>query len=127
MSATLPLSTAATEAVPNAQARDDEGRYWDAAIASASFTELLQTKTRLVKPLLLTSFAFIITTMLLAGYAKGFMAQKVIGAFNMGYLLVLAIYLLCWAVAVIYVRTANAKFAVQSSTAIAALPAPSPS
>ena len=127
MSATLPLSTAATEAVPNAHARDDGGRYWDAAIASASFTELLQTKTRLVKPLLLTSFAFIITTMLLAGYAKGFMAQKVIGAFNMGYLLVLAIYLLCWAVAVIYVRTANAKFDVQSSTAIAALPARSPS
>jgi uncharacterized membrane protein (DUF485 family) len=126
MSATLPLSTAAVEAVPSAQGRDDDARYWDAAIASASFTELLQTKTRLVKPLLLASFAFIITTMLLAGYAKGFMAQKVIGAFNMGYLLVFATYLLCWGVAIIYVRSANAKFDTQSAAAIVALQARRP-
>lgn len=122
MSATLPLPTAAAQAEPSAHQRDADGRYWDAAIASASFSELLQTKTRLVKPLLLTSFGFIVATMLLAGYAKGFMAQKVVGAFNMGYLLILAIYLLCWAVAVIYVRTANAKFDRQSTAAIAALP-----
>ncbi len=121
MSATLPLSGATTEAVPIAPARDDDGRYWDAAIASASFTELLQTKARLVKPLLLVSFVFIVTTMLLAGYAKAFMAQKVLGAFNMGYLLVFAIYLLCWGVAVVYVRTANAKFDAQAAAAIAAL------
>ncbi len=127
MSASLPLSTAAIEGRPGASAPDADGRYWDAAMASASFSELLQTKTRLVKPLLLASFGFIVVTMLLAGYARGFMAQKVIGAFNMGYLLVLAIYLLCWAVAVIYVRTANAKFDWQSAAAIAALPARSAS
>ena len=121
MSATLPLPTAAALAEPSAHERDADARYWIAAIASPSFSELLQTKTRLVKPLLLASFGFIVATMLLAGYAKGFMAQKVIGAFNMGYLLIFAIYLLCWGIAVIYVRTANAKFDLQSATAIAAL------
>lgn len=127
MSATLPLPTAAVQAEPSANQRDAEGRYWDAAIASVSFSELLQTKTRLVKPLLLASFGFIVATMLLAGYARSFMAVKVVGAFNIGYLLIFAIYLLCWAVAVIYVRTANAKFDRQASAAIAALQARSTS
>lgn len=122
MSATLPVPNATVRVEPSAHELDADGRYWDAAIASASFSKLLQTKTRLVKPLLLTSFGFIIATMLLAGYARGFMAQKVIGAFNVGYLLILAVYLICWAVAVIYVRTANAKFDRQSAGAIAALP-----
>lgn len=126
MSARLPLSTAPVAVAPSNLDRDADGRYWDAATASASFTELLQTKTRLVKPLLLASFAFIITTMLLAGYAKGFMAQKVLGAFNMGYLLVFATYLLCWGVAIIYVRSANATFDSQSAAAIAALQARRP-
>jgi uncharacterized membrane protein (DUF485 family) len=94
--------------------------------ASDVYKRQLQTKTRLVKPLLLASFAFIVTTMLLAGYARGFMAQKVTGAFNMGYLLVFAIYLVCWGVAILYVRTANAKFDTQSAAAIAALQARRP-
>jgi len=127
MSATLPLPTAAVQAEPSARERDADGRYWDAAIASATFSELLQTKTRLVMPLLLASFGFIVVTMLLAGYARGFIAVKVVGAVNVGYLLVFAIYLLCWAVAVIYVRTANARFDRQASAAIAALQARSPS
>lgn len=123
MSASPLPSTRAIKALSSTRERDDDSSYWNAATASASFAELLRTKTRLVKPLLLASFGFIVLTMLLAGYARGFMAQKVIGAFNVGYLLVLVIYLLCWAVAVIYVRTANTKFDQQSAAAIAALQA----
>lgn len=126
MSASLPLPTTPIDVAPSSLERDADGRYWDAATASASFSELLQTKTRLVKPLLLASFAFIITTMLLAGYAKGLMAQKVVGAFNVGYLLVFATYLLCWGVAIVYVRSANATFDTQSAAAIAALQARRP-
>lgn len=123
MSATLPTPAPVVPAERSASERADDGRYWDAAVASESFTELMQTKTRLVKPLLLSSFAFIITLTLLAGYGKGFLAQKVVGAFNVGYLMVLMTYLLCWGVAIIYVRSANAKFDAQSAAAIAALPA----
>lgn len=126
MSATLPTPGAALAAAPSARDRDAQALYWDEAVASDSFRELLQTKTRLVLPLLLTSFCFVIATTLLAGFAKGFMAHKVIGAFNMGYLLVLATYVVCWSVAVIYVRGANAKFDAQSAVAITALPARRP-
>ncbi len=125
MSATLPLPPAALVADSEAPSPAD-ARYWDAALASATFSTLLQTKTRLIRPLLLASFGFIVATCLLAGYAKGLLALKVAGAFNLGYLLVLGVYLLCWGVAVIYVRTANAAFDAQAAAAIAALPARSP-
>lgn len=126
MSAALPTPSIALAPAPSLRDRDAQALYWDEAVASESFRELLQTKTRLVLPLLLTSFCFVIATTLLAGFAKGFMAHKVIGAFNMGYLLILATYVVCWGVAVIYVRGANASFDAQSAAAIAALPAQRP-
>ena len=93
---------------------------WHAAVDSDAFYELLATKLRCVAPLLGFSFVFIITMTLLAGYAKTFMAQKVLGSFNLGYLLVVSTYVLCWVVSVIYVRTANRKFDAQASASIEA-------
>lgn len=122
MSAILPLNTASPMPLPQPTA-DDDGRYWNDAVASTTFKQLLHTKRRLVAPLLIASFAFIVATMLLAGYAKPLLALKVSGAFNLGYLLVLLTYLICWAVAVIYVRSANARFDAQADAAIRALPA----
>jgi uncharacterized membrane protein (DUF485 family) len=45
------------------------------------------------------------------------MGLKVIGAFNVGYLLVLLAYLVCWGVSVVYVRTANRRFDQQALAA----------
>jgi uncharacterized membrane protein (DUF485 family) len=100
---------------------DATSRYWNDAVSSDAFAALTATKVRCIAPLLLLSFGFIIGMTLLAGYAKDFMAQKVFGAFNVGYLMILLTYLLCWLLSVIYVRTANRVFEVQSAEAIAAL------
>jgi uncharacterized membrane protein (DUF485 family) len=127
MSAALPLDPTTSPMPLPRSAAADEGRYWNDAVASTTFKRLLHTKRRLVAPLLIASFAFIVTTMLLAGYAKPLLALKVAGAFNLGYLLVLLTYLICWAVAMIYVRNANARFDVQADAAIRALPARRPS
>lgn len=127
MSATLPLDTTPSPMPLPRPAAVDDGRYWNEAVASATFKQLLHTKRRLVAPLLIASFAFIVATMLLAGYAKPLMALKVSGAFNLGYLLVLLTYLVCWAVAMIYVRSANARFDLQADAAIRALPMRRPS
>jgi uncharacterized membrane protein (DUF485 family) len=100
---------------------DDDSRYWHDAVATASFRTLLATKRRCVAPLLIASFVFIIAMTLLAGFAKPFMGIKVVGSFNVAYLLVVLTYGLCWTVAVLYVRTANRDFDAQAAAAIAAL------
>jgi uncharacterized membrane protein (DUF485 family) len=94
---------------------------WATAVDSDAFSELIATKVRCVAWLLGFSFFFIVATTLLAGYAKDFMGQKVFGSFNLGYLLVVSIYVLCWVVSLIYVRTANRKFDAQAAVAIEAV------
>ena len=121
MSAPMPTPSSSVPVVKSDQEAEEDSRYWSAAVASAQFSTLLATKIRCIAPLLATSFAFLVTLTLLAGYAKGFMGQKVVGAFNVGYLMILLTYLLCWAVSVIYVRAANRSFDAQSAQAITAL------
>ena len=57
----------------------------------------------------------------LAGFAKEFMAHKVIGAVNVGFVLIAANYLLAWILAIIYVRVANAIFDPLAKKALAAM------
>lgn len=84
--------------------------FWDEAMQTRAFRELIALKVRTVGPLLFASFAFILGMALLAGYAKPLLATKVFGAVNVGYLLVFLTYVLCWIVSVAYVRIANVHF-----------------
>ncbi|VTU25027.1 hypothetical protein H6CHR_02311 [Variovorax sp. PBL-H6] len=115
---TAPLSSPTSTLAPTPRAQD-EHRRWREAMESRPFAQLLALKRRCITPLLAVSFTFIVVMTLLAGFAKDFMGQKVTGAFNVGYLLVLLTYLLCWAVALIYVHTANRCFDAQARLAIA--------
>ena len=90
---------------------------WDRALNTSEFKTLMSMKLRCVLPLLGGSFAYLIVMTLLAGYAPGFMAQKIVGSFNVGYLLVLLTYLMCWTVSVRYVLTANRDFDMQAVAA----------
>lgn len=95
--------------------------YWQEAVAQPSFRALLHAKSRTLVPMGVLFLVCFLGVTLLAGFAKNFMAQKVLGAFNMGYLLVLSCYLLCWALALIYVRIADRKFDALSAQAVAEL------
>jgi len=97
--------------LPLVPLRIDEGSEAPvAAVQSMSFRALVSVKIRVVAPLLGFSLLFILGTALLAGYDRPLMAQKVVGAFNVGYLLVLLMYGLSCAVACIYVYAANNRF-----------------
>lgn len=89
------------------------------AVNTPAFHRLVEARRRIVVPLLGVSLAYIFAMTLLAGYGKPLMAIKVWGAFNLGYLMVLATYLLCWVVAVIYVRVANRTFEALGQEAVA--------
>jgi len=88
------------------------------AVRSASFKKLIGTKVRIVAPLLGLSIVLILAASLLAGYDRPFMAEKVLGAFNVGYLLVVLMYCLSWAAAACYVYVANRWFDAQAEQAV---------
>lgn len=104
---------------PGLAARD--AQYWRDAVDLPSFRALIQAKKALLVPMVLVYFGAFMGMTLLAGYGKGFMTQKVTGAFNMAYLLVLACYVMCWVMGVLYVRVANRDFDVMAAQAIADL------
>jgi uncharacterized membrane protein (DUF485 family) len=91
--------------------------FWDEAMQTRAFRELIALKLRMIGPLLVASFVFILGMSLLAGYAKPLMAVKVFGAINVGYLLVFLTYVLCWIVSVAYVRVASVHFDRQARVA----------
>ncbi|MFD2029429.1 DUF485 domain-containing protein [Ancylobacter dichloromethanicus] len=58
-----------------------------------TFRQLIQTKRQIIGWLLGLSLGLFFLTLLLAGYARPFMSTKAFGALNVGYVLVIAIYL----------------------------------
>jgi uncharacterized membrane protein (DUF485 family) len=95
-----------------------DARYWQNAVNLPAFRELMVAKKKLLVPMVLMYFGLFMGMTLLAGYAKDFMTQKISGAFNMAYLLVLCSYFMCWIMGVIYVRIANRDFDAMASRAI---------
>lgn len=77
---------------------------------SPPFHQLLSVKRRTVVPLLGASLAFTFGVALLSGFAPALMSMKISGSFTLGYLLIFAIYLVCWTVSVAYVNIANRTF-----------------
>ncbi|WP_207000914.1 DUF485 domain-containing protein [Trinickia mobilis] len=85
---------------------------------NASFKKLIGIKVRFVAPVLGLSCVFILGTALLLGFDRPLMAEKIAGAFNIGYLLVVLMYCLSWAAAAWYVHVANRRFDAQAERAI---------
>lgn len=82
---------------------------WSAAIAQPAFKELLRLKWRVIAPMTSMYLVFFSVLMLLAGYARPLMAAA-LGPLNVGYVLIIIAYPMCWAVAFIYVFAADAWF-----------------
>ena len=68
---------------------------------------LVAAKVAFVVPMTIIFFVSYIGLTALAGFAKGFLALKAIGAVNVGFMLVAGNYVLAWLLAIIYVHVAN--------------------
>ncbi|CAL60864.1 hypothetical protein; putative membrane protein [Herminiimonas arsenicoxydans] len=77
---------------------------------SSGFHDLIQSKKRIVAPLLMVSLGFFFCLTLLVGFARPLMSTKLIGSLNIGFFLILVAYLVCWVAAVLYVWAANEIF-----------------
>jgi len=108
-----------TNAVSTNARREDETA---ATIATRDAVHtLIAAKRSFLVPMTVIFLVGYIGLTALAGFAKGFMAHKVIGTVNVGFILIAANYALAWALAIIYVRVANATFDPLSEKVLAAM------
>ena len=71
---------------------------------------LVTAKVAFVVPMTIIFFISYIGLTALGGFAKGLLALKVIGAVNVGFMLIAGNYVLAWLLAIIYVHVANTTF-----------------
>ena len=84
----------------------------DAAVeaAHASVRLLIAEKLRYLVPMTVIFVVGYVGLTALAGFAKDFLGTKVVGAVNLGFVLIAFNYLLSWGLAILYGRIAAEKF-----------------
>ena len=108
------------DAVPGAASMDPEVD-WAAVVREAPFRELMSVKARFIVSVTVVALTFYLGVNVLAGYAPGFLSRRAVGPLNVGYVLILALYVMTWSIAALYVRVANRIFDPKAADAIAAL------
>jgi uncharacterized membrane protein (DUF485 family) len=122
----MPVQTDLAES-PNAVTRVPSGIGtpskvdWGRAIALPAFRGLLALNRRVIAPMLIVSLTYFLGMMLLAGYARPLMSEKVAGSLNLGYVLIIATYVMCWVIAILYVTIADSRFEAKAAEALAEL------
>jgi uncharacterized membrane protein (DUF485 family) len=96
----------------------DEARLEAAQVAVRS---LVAVKLRFLVPMTIIFMVGYIGLTVLAGFAKGLMAVKVIGPLNLGFTLIALNYALSWILALVYERIANSTFDPLASRAAASI------
>lgn len=114
------IFAADSAALPGAASADPDVD-WSAMVREPAFRQLLAMKWRFIVPVIAVSLAAYLVVNLLAGYARGFMSQSVSGAFSVGYVLIVGLYVMTWAISVAYVRVANGRFDSKAAEAVADL------
>lgn len=83
------------------------GSVYEQVQASPEFVELRSRLRRFVFPMSIAFLAWYLAYVLLASYAPGFMAIKVLGNINIGLVIGLLQFVSTFAITTIYVRYAN--------------------
>jgi uncharacterized membrane protein (DUF485 family) len=88
--------------------------------AQAAVRSLVAAKLRFLVPMTIIFMVGYIGLTVIAGFAKGLMAIKVVGSLNLGFALIAFNYVLSWVLALVYERIANKIFDPLASRAAAA-------
>jgi len=78
--------------------------------AHASVKQLIAEKLKYLVPMTVIFMVGYIGLTILAGFAKDLMGTRVIGSFNLGFVLIALNYVLSWVLAIVYGRIAAGKF-----------------
>jgi uncharacterized membrane protein (DUF485 family) len=104
-----------------ARAEATIGVDFPAIPAAPSITTLIDAKIRFFTSMIIIYMVGYIGLTALAGFAKGLMALKVIGALNVGFFLIACTYVLSLLIALAYIRVANATLDPMVQKVVSAL------
>jgi uncharacterized membrane protein (DUF485 family) len=93
---------------------------WEAIERSSEFQELVRRRRRFVIPCTIFFLSAYMVFMLLAGYAEGFMGERVYEGLTVGYCLALTQFAIVFALGLWYLRKADREFDPLAEKAIAA-------
>jgi uncharacterized membrane protein (DUF485 family) len=88
--------------------------------AQAAVRSLVAAKLRFLVPMTIIFMVGYVGLTVIAGFAKGLMAVRVVGSLNLGFTLIAFNYVLSWVLALVYERIANNIFDPLASRAAAA-------
>jgi uncharacterized membrane protein (DUF485 family) len=83
---------------------------WERAERSPEFQELVQKRRSFVIPATIFFLVWFLAFILLAGYARDFMGERVTGGLTVGYLIALTQFLMVWVLAFAYIRRAESTY-----------------
>ena len=104
-----------------AEPRSAAGPDWEAIEHSEEFQELVRRKRRYVIPRVIFFLVWYLAFILLAGYAEGFMGERIYEGLTVGYVLALSQFVMVWWLAASYVRKADRDFDPLQERAVAHL------
>ena len=77
---------------------------WIEGIESAEFKTLIDAKQRSIVPMIVIYVVGYMGLSVLAGFGRGILGIKVLGAVNLGFVLIAGNYVMSWVLAIVYAR-----------------------
>ena len=77
---------------------------WIEGVESPEFRTLIDAKQRSIAPMVIIYMVSYMGLSILAGFGRGILGTKVLGAVNLGFVLIAGNYLMSWALAIVYAR-----------------------
>ena len=77
---------------------------WIEGVESAEFKTLIDAKQRSIVPMIVIYIIGYMGLSVLDGFARGILGTKVLGAVNLGFVLIAGNYVMSWVLAVVYAR-----------------------
>jgi uncharacterized membrane protein (DUF485 family) len=77
---------------------------WIEGVESPEFKTLIDAKQRSIVPMIVIYVVGYLGLSVLAGFGRGILGTKVLGAVNLGFVLIAGNYVMSWVLAVVYAR-----------------------
>src|SRR5271170_2153709 len=77
---------------------------WIEVIESTEFKTLIDAKQRSIVPMIVIYMTGYMGLSVLAGFGRGILGTKVLGAVNLGFVLITGNYVMSWLIAIVYAR-----------------------
>ena len=82
---------------------------WIEGVESPEFKTLIDAKQRSIVPMIVIYVVGYLGLSVLAGFGRGILGTKVLGAVNLGFVLIAGNYVMSWVLAIVYARISASR------------------